>query len=329
MCESRAAIIIGENMQNYLKKATKIFDAYCKFAYERQNIFFKRLAGVEEPWTDDAILQKYKFTNCYRITDRVSQYLVKNVIYNDKIYTPEDTFFRIILFKLFNKIDTWIELEKNLGEIAYKSYKRENYEKVFEHLLIRKEKLYSAAYIMPSGTSYGYDKKYKNNLSLLENMMNNKVPAQIARAKSLKEVYELLISYDTIGSFLAFQYAIDINYSELCDFSEMSYVVAGPGAKRGISKCFDLAKPNYEEIIRFVAENQDIIMEKYDLNFHKLYDRPLQLIDCQNIFCEIDKYSRVAFPDLNTTECNRIKQKFTANNNKIEYFFPPKWNLFN
>lgn len=41
-----------------------------------------------------------------------------------------------------------------------------------------------------------------------------------------------------MGKFLAFQYAIDINYSELCDFSEMDYVVAGPGAHSGISKIF-------------------------------------------------------------------------------------------
>ena len=33
------------------------------------------------PWTSDYILQTYKFTNTYRASDRVSQYLINNVIY--------------------------------------------------------------------------------------------------------------------------------------------------------------------------------------------------------------------------------------------------------
>ena len=68
--------------------------------------------------------------------------------------------------------------------------------------------------------------------------MQTGIAKKIAKAKSLTELYEILLSYPTLGSFLAYQFAIDINYSELCDFSEMSFVIAGPGAKNGIVKCF-------------------------------------------------------------------------------------------
>ena len=40
-----------------------------------------------------------------------------------------------------------------------------------------------------------------------------------------------------MGDFLAFQLLIDLNYSNLTDFSEMDFVVAGPGARDGIRKC--------------------------------------------------------------------------------------------
>ena len=51
---------------------------------------------------------KHIITNVYRATDRVSQYLIRNVIYkNIKRYKPEDILLRILVFKIFNKIETW------------------------------------------------------------------------------------------------------------------------------------------------------------------------------------------------------------------------------
>jgi len=38
--------------------------------------------------------------------------------------------------------------------------------------------------------------------------------------------------------FLAYQFVTDINYSEITDFSEMDFVVPGPGARDGLKKCF-------------------------------------------------------------------------------------------
>ena len=59
-------------------KPTKVYGTYWKFAVERQEIFFRRFRGESPPWTNDAILAKHKFTNAYRASDRVSQYLIKN-----------------------------------------------------------------------------------------------------------------------------------------------------------------------------------------------------------------------------------------------------------
>ena len=73
-----------------MKPRQEIYDLYWYFAYERQSIFFKKLRGEKPPWTKDPILQTYKFCNAYRASDRVSQYLIRNVIYTDKKYTDED-----------------------------------------------------------------------------------------------------------------------------------------------------------------------------------------------------------------------------------------------
>ena len=105
-----------------MKKRQEVYDLYWYFACERQNIFIKKLNGEPAPWTKDLILQEYKFCNSYRVNDRVSQYLLKNVIYNGKSYSDEDMLFRILLFKLFNKESTWELLLNNFEDINLKNF---------------------------------------------------------------------------------------------------------------------------------------------------------------------------------------------------------------
>src|SRR3546814_3802481 len=57
--------------------------------------------------------------------------------------------------------------------------------------------------------------------------------------RSLRELYELLVSVESFGPFLAFQLTIDLNYSSALNFDEAEFVVPGPGALDGISKCFE------------------------------------------------------------------------------------------
>src|SRR6266853_1872102 len=87
-------------------RTTVVYRTFWKFAAERQNIFAKRLRGDSPPWSKDPILRQYRYTNAYRATDRVSQYLIRNVIY-DSESNSADTLFRILVFKFFNRIETW------------------------------------------------------------------------------------------------------------------------------------------------------------------------------------------------------------------------------
>ena len=118
-----------------LIKRQEIYDLYWYFAYERQEIFLKKKRGLPAPWTKDEILKKYKFCNTYRVNDRVSQYLIKNVIDNGNKYTARDTIFRILLFKLFNKESTWELLEKELGEITIKNFNFSKMSKILTNAL--------------------------------------------------------------------------------------------------------------------------------------------------------------------------------------------------
>ena len=304
---------------------TKIFDEYWKFAFERQEIFMKRFNQEPQPWTNNPILSKYKFTNVYRASDRVSQYLIKNVIYNGS-QDYEDVFFRILLFKMFNKVETWADIVTRLGHWpSWSKFSFDKYEKAFKHSL-KYDALYSSAYMMPN-PPFNKEKKYQNHLMLLKYMMTNKLPSKIINSKSLKDVYSLMREQDSFGDFLAFQYTIDLNYSEIIDFDESDFVVAGVGAVRGIKKCFkDVKKSQYEQIIYKMAERSNEEFKRLGLPFQNLFGRDLKPIDCQNIFCEIDKYSRVAFPDIISGR-KKIKQKFTPKSKCLAQWYPPKWGI--
>jgi len=312
-------------------KVSEVYESYWRFAAERQDVFFRRARGETRPWTNNAVLATYKFTNAYRASDRVSQYLIRHVIYRaDLPSSPPEVFFRILLFKLFNKIETWELLEQSLGPITFEDYRFAQFDDVLGRAMRDGRRIYSAAYIMPPGTSaFGRPAKHQNNLMLLERMMEDRLPERLAQTRTMQEGFEKLRAYPTIGDFLAYQFITDINYSEITDFSEMDFVLPGPGARDGLSKCFaDPGGLNEPELIRLMADLQEQEFERLGLNFQSLWGRRLQLIDCQNLFCEVDKYARVAHPQITgRTGRTRIKQKFKPTPKSIELYYPPKWNL--
>lgn len=309
---------------------TPVYDSYWYFAAERHAIYERRLTDPDGPWTADPILRTYRFTNAYRAADRVSQYLIAEVQYRaDRSQAPAEIFFRTLLFKIFNKIDTWELIESQLGPVSWQSIDLSAVDALLDQAMARGDRIYSAAYIMPA-PQLGRARKHANHLALLERMMDDGLPAQIERARSLAEVYALLSPYPGLGPFLTFQYAIDLNYSNLLEFSEADFVVAGPGALDGIAKCFeDSGVRSAEEIIAHMVDIQDREFEARGIDFRGLFGRKLQLIDCQNIFCEVSKYARVAHPEvLGVSTRTRIKQSYRASALEGRApFFPPRWGL--
>jgi 5-hmdU DNA kinase, helical domain len=307
---------------------TAVFETYWQFACERQAIFMRRLSGCPRPWTTDPILNTYKFTNAFRASDRTSQYLIQNVIYNSAC-SLIDVVFRTLLFKLFNKIQTWELLTETLGPIRYADFDWQHCDHVLTAAQAAGAGIYSPAYIMPTGQGVNGGRKHRMHLALLQRMMADQLPVRIKDARTMRKAYELLLAYPSIGPFLAYQFVIDLSYSDHFPFNEMEFVVPGPGARDGLKKCFrDLGDYSEQEVIRWVTENQNEEFAMRGLTACTLWGRPLHLIDCQNLFCEVDKYARVAHPDvIGHSKRTRIKQRFHAKPEHPVPWYPPKWGL--
>ena len=306
-----------------------VFDTYWKFACLRQDAYRSRVEGSTELWNRDPIIAAHRFTNAYRAADRTSQYLIRHVIYEGAgSYMPEDVVFRVLLFKFFNRIETWRSLVDAVGQPTWRSYDFETYAAVLGGIRDRGETVYSAAYMIPP-PHLGESGKHRNHLRLLELMMSEGLPDKLVQAPSMESAFKVLRDFPSVGDFLAYQFLIDLNYSPLLHFSEMEFVVPGPGARDGIRKCFGRASDGIEApIIEWMTAHQQENFERLGLEFDDLWGRALQLIDIQNLFCEVDKYSRVAHPDVQgISGRSRIKQMYRRDSTPLVTFFPPKWGI--
>ena len=163
--------------------------------------------------------------------------------------------------------------------------------------------VYTAAFILAAPSVYGHRAKHRNHLALVADMFRpSRLGVAIARARTLEDVYDSLIAYPAIGPFLAYQIAVDLNYSDLLAFSENNFTVPGPGAERGLQKVFrDSGSQSPRQLIMRMVDRQDEEFQRLGLDFPGLFGRPLHAIDCQGLFCETDKYSREAFPSSGAT----------------------------
>jgi hypothetical protein len=97
----------------------------------------------------------------------------------------------------------------------------------------------------------------------------------------------------------------------------------GPGARDGIHKCFEsIGEFSPADVIRMMADIQEQQFARLGVRFRSLWGRPLQLVDCQNLFCEVSKYARCAHPDVGgLAGRTRIKQKYRTDTRPLSTGF--------
>jgi hypothetical protein len=306
-----------------------VYDLYWYFAAERQAIFERRVAGEPSPWTRDPILQTYKFCNVYRAADRVSQFLIREVAYGGGPSDPVNRLFRIVAFRVFSRIKTWQSVGDYIGrEPTLQDLGDGTFTRALEHARAATGGLYTNAFILCATDAYGQSAKHLNHVELFRHMfLQGGLGEQLLEARSFRAVYSLLHTYPLMGDFMSYQIAIDLNYSDLINFDENDFSQAGPGALRGIRKAFvDLGDYTPADVIFWMVERQEDEFARLGFRFNGLWGRPLHAIDCQGLFCELDKYCREAVPTL-TSARKRIKTRFIATSKPIHLFFPPKWGL--
>lgn len=314
---------------------TIVLDTLWKFAAERHRIYLNRLNGNPQPWTQDLILQNYKFTNAFRACDRVSQYLIKEVIYEPTASTePEEVVFRVLLFKLFNSIPAWEALKATFGIPTWKGFNEQAYGQVLGSAWSKGANIWNAAYMQNDLSNYAQvcPQKHPRYLRLLKDIMSTNVTGKLQAARTYRDAFQVLYAYPLHKGFIGMQHLTDLNYSSVINFDEDDFIVPGPGAYRGLQKCWSvrLNEPTAMRIIRECVNDQQTFFQAVGEQPVTLFGRRLHAIDIQNLYCETDKYARVAHPSFSigpSPKPQKPKQTLKPTGPLPKPFFPPKWVL--
>ena len=311
----------------------EVYPLYWYFIAERQAIYERRLAGQPAPWTADPILQQYKFCNVFRAADRVSQYLIHHIVCAPPAADPAERLFQVIFFRLFSRPSLWEAVCAALGHApTLADLHSGRLGDVLDVHHAAGHKLFTAAFILCATPAYGHQVKHRNYIALLQHMFGRaQAGPALLNAPSLQAVFQYLRDFPLLGNFMAYQIAIDLNYTDLINFSENDFVQPGPGALRGLKKIFlNLGDYSPAGAIGWLVDQQHTAIQAQGLKFNGLWGRPLQAIDAQNVLCETDKYCRVARPNLASNRTT-IKATYPGAAGPLTPLppplFPPKWGL--
>lgn len=309
----------------------------CKWIKDRHEVFEKKSAGEPFPWTDNEIISVHKFTNVFRILDWESQYLIREVIGDDK-RDIVDTTFRILLFKHINYQPTWEHLESVLGGITYREGIIEDIKLALD-LYCVSNKVYSSAYLQaanfvrnPPWQHLKGTGKHNCYLTVFEAQLFNeksfgKFIMDNFENESLEHLINSLQEIDGVGNFMAYQFAQDLNYSHWWNQDMNIKTFEGPGSIRGVQRCFNITgKPDYNEIILWTWQNLYELFEIYELGKPPKFEgMPIQLTDMQNCFCESDKYMRGLGLVTKGVPGKAIKQKYKSGRKVVKAVMPIKF----
>lgn len=257
-------------------------DRLLYFVRERESVRLRKQAGQPKPWTDDNILQRYRFCNICRMDDKVSRWLMNNWYYRDhKNMLPAVALARFInlpssLEKIFNDVfDT----------------RGPNWEAIKLTLQALPKPVFNSAYVVRGGKAGG--NKINEVVDDYVKPLHDDPPA--IDTGSMEKTWEAVYARYGFGSFMAGQVVADLRWAMVGEWADrMTWAPLGPGSKRGMNRLHDSDIGEAMTQLQFEEELADM-MEVCRRNLAPYITDRLEAMDYQNILCEYDKYNRVLF----------------------------------
>lgn len=271
-------------------KTMKPLDRLVYWITERESIRLKKEAGESRPWTDDEILDTYRFCNVRRMDDRVSQWLLKN--WYEPYRDHPNAVLACVLARHFNQPST-LELigyptEWNPDEILHKIEKSRAECKPY------KGPIFNSAYYLSSELSIRAGELGVTRVHTVLGMMCQQfVDRPFTPTNTVRESITKLTSYRGVGTFIAGQIVADLRWATSINFKDrLRWAAIGPGSRRGMNRLLGKdvkASMNQELFDELFSELVDELKEKLPTSI----TRRLEAIDLQGVLCEFDKYERI------------------------------------
>ena len=251
---------------------------------ERQMVHARRAAGNAAPWTEDHILQQYRFCNVRREDDRVTRWIHDTWLRPNETRAFEDLMFAAAVARLVNWPDS-------LAKVKFPApWRPAKFTAVLNARKAREEKVFTSAYMIRAieakngETKADYLAKYV--LTPLWEQRKN------APKDSLRALHNWLLPFYGMGSFISAQIVADVKWTPALRSAPdwATFAAPGPGSMRGLNRVLgrDVKAPWqpeawHTELLRL----RKALLPKLPKGL-----RDLDAQNVQNCLCEFDKYMR-------------------------------------
>ena len=283
-------------MTNILREYPRTQDlAY--WINERESMRLRKEAGIEYPYSVDPAMATVRYCNVHREDDKVTKFLR-----SDPVYSRYDVpVWVVVLSRMVNRISTLVAISPAVRDNDLYSAKA-----VMKALRAEGVTIWGNAYtISTCGRSMDkIDYVFDHVISVvkLRGTVEN-----LKAINSCQAMYNYLMSFDGLGSFLAGQVVADLKnmrghpLNSAPDFD--TFAVHGPGSLRGLAAYFGHpATPSQFSTLLATATAQVT-------PFLANYVGPIHAQDMQNCFCEFSKFIRFQ-------EGGHVRNRYDARNNR-------------
>jgi len=269
-------------------------DRYCYWQTERESIRIKKESAVlSPPWTDDPILQEFKFCQVFREDDRTTRWFRTHI--REPMRNEEDVLMATIIFRWFNLIETGRTL------IDHDLLRKWNRKKAI-YEITKQPKWITGAYIIK--TPNGMDKVtgvaecvshiWKAKESILSRLHENLAKGE----SSLEATWLILRDYPYMGPFMAYEVVTDLRHTYLLENANdiMTWANAGPGAMRGLNRLTGRPLDYCRKSHPWCEEMQDLFEQVKKILAPSIIFRNganYEMREIEGGLCEFDKYSRI------------------------------------
>lgn len=267
------------------------------FVWEREIIRIYKEGGGVQPYSADPIFQKYKFTNIYRKDDRISRWIIREIINLNR--NDRNLWFTLLIARLINWPPTLDALlYEDIIPCSPEEFDGKVFSKTVEELKKKTAKVYGGAYMVyPTKLDVGKCKSYSLAKHIIGSAVEHADDINFAlyeadEVKSVERFVKELSKCYGISTFMAGQVAADLSYapSQLGDAEDLyTFAPIGPGSARGLNYLLG-RKP----FAGWAQEDFNAELIKIDNAIkEELRITDLTLHDVQNVMCEFSKYCRI------------------------------------
>lgn len=281
----------------------KIADFF-SYSRKRYNIFLRRKIGQIAPWTEDTILQNYRFCNIFREDDKVTVWFRENI--RDHLKDDPRVLLATFAFRLFNlplSGQSMMAVSWAICGDYYSIFSTEGWAKCRQELartIKAQEQKVTGAYMTKTPT--GLDKTdgciqvvdwFIKHCGGIAEMVPDQYP-------SLQAMTEFITEAPFMGPFLAYEVVTDLRHTYLLNKADdiMTWANPGPGAARGLSRMCGLDKDALKRERKADVEVMQDLMQQILYKAQQEIYWPQkwpkwEMREVEHTLCEFDKYERV------------------------------------